>query len=115
MYFGADALERLIKRDKDIVGAPYNTKSDPPLATHKIQDKETIIEELEGDLLKCTGVATGFMLIKTEVFKKLEHPWFMFETDIGEDLYFCRKARQAGYDIWCDLSIKIGHIGETIF
>lgn len=27
----------------------------------------------------------------------------------GEDLSFCQRATQAGYDIWCDSSIKLGH------
>lgn len=32
----------------------------------------------------------------------------------SEDYFFCNKARQAGYSIWCDLPLtgRIGHIGQ---
>lgn len=32
----------------------------------------------------------------------------------SEDLFFCRRARRAGYKIWCDLSLtyEVAHLGE---
>lgn len=33
---------------------------------------------------------------------------------MGEDLSFCWRARQCGYEIWCDSEIELGHIGNTI-
>jgi hypothetical protein len=33
----------------------------------------------------------------------------------GEDMAFCYKARQLGRKIWCDSSIKIGHLGQIEF
>src|SRR3990167_457179 len=30
----------------------------------------------------------------------------------GEDMWFCRKAIKAGYDIWADSTVKVGHLGE---
>ena len=32
----------------------------------------------------------------------------------GEDVAFCWRARQCGYDIWCDSSIELGHVGNCI-
>ena len=36
---------------------------------------------------------------------------------VGEDEYFCYYAREAGYDVFCDmeLSTEIGHIGSNVF
>lgn len=34
---------------------------------------------------------------------------------MGEDLTFCFRAKQAGYKLYCDSRIKIGHIGEKIY
>lgn len=113
MFFEPDALDRLIARDKDIVGADYNKKVLPP--------EGTVIGAEEGDFVKCEGIATGFLLIKTEVFKKLKHPWFFYEADeqgnciTGDDMWFCKIAREAGYDIWCDKSIKVFHLGDFYF
>lgn len=121
MYFEADAVERLLARNKDIIGVPYNARKHPLITTIKIHAEDGIIEEYDGELLKCAAVGMGFMLIKTEVLKNMNQPWFFWETNdkgevvMGEDSWFCRKARQAGYDIWCDMSIKIGHIGDYIY
>ena len=122
MVFEADAAERLLKRDKDIIGVDCNTRKLPTVSTLKIHDENgDIINEEKDGLLKCAGVGTGFMLIKSSVFEKLSHPWFMFESDdrgevkYGEDMWFARLARKAGFEIFADLTIKVGHIGDYIY
>ena len=32
----------------------------------------------------------------------------------GEDVSFCWRARQCGYDIWCDSDIELGHVGSCV-
>ena len=32
----------------------------------------------------------------------------------GEDVSFCWRARQCGYDIWADSSIEFGHVGQCV-
>ena len=61
----------------------------------------------------------GWVLIKKGVFENLEYPWFapkmqVFESgDVqdmcGEDVSFCLDAKEAGYEIWCDPKIRVGH------
>ena len=61
----------------------------------------------------------GVMMVKREVFEKVEQPWFAIPYSttgghyIGEDVFFCRKAREAGYEILVDhaLSQEVKHIG----
>lgn len=40
----------------------------------------------------------------------------MFEPidGFGEDVAFCWRARQCGYDIWCDSDIELGHVGSFV-
>src|SRR3990167_8559146 len=40
MVFEPDALKKLIARDRDIIGAPYNMKILPPTSTVKIHDEK---------------------------------------------------------------------------
>jgi hypothetical protein len=60
------------------------------------------------------------MLTAGEVFRKRPQPWFLMPNEggtiLGEDYYFCREARRAGYSLYVDhaLSTKVGHIGERI-
>lgn len=32
----------------------------------------------------------------------------------GEDVAFCWRARQCGYEIWCDSTIEMGHVGSCV-
>ncbi len=63
------------------------------------------------DLIECDGVGGGCLLIHRRVFEAIEPPYFKCNpnTFIGEDFYFCRKARQAGFKIYLDPSILCGH------
>lgn len=122
MYFEKDALNTLLSRDKDIIGVNYHLRSLPPVTTVKInpEKQKTVMEDYPDGVIKCDAVATGFMLIKTPVFEKLAKPWYhvgQFENGEleGHDYRFCRIAREAGFDIWCDLNIKMGHIGDWIY
>lgn len=62
----------------------------------------------------------GFTLIQLDAIRSIPKPHFEFrwieesQQYLGEDLYFCLKARQYGVDIWIDhdASNKINHIGS---
>ena len=63
----------------------------------------------------------GWLLIKKGVFEseRLPYPWFapkmqVFESGevqdmCGEDVSFCLDAKEAGFEIWCDPRIRVGH------
>lgn len=106
MFFDYDAIKRLIDHNLDIVGGRYNKRVVPLVST--VPD----ITELS----KVPFVPTGFLLINMEVFTKIGAPYFSFEDGAeSEDVYFCNKAIASGYDIWCDPTIQIGHLGTATF
>lgn len=39
-------------------------------------------------------------------------PWFEFLDKKGEDLYFCEKAKAAGYTVWGNSDVKCQHLAE---
>ena len=119
MCFGSDALSILLSRGKDIIGVNYHLRQFPLVTTVKTSF-ETTMKDYPDNVIKCDAVATGFLLIKTAVFEKLTKPWFHVEANKdgtleGHDYRFCRKAREAGYDIWCDLNIVMKHIGDFLY
>jgi len=63
--------------------------------------------------LGATGM--GFMAVKAGVFESLECPWFSpihnphENTFLSEDVGFCYKVQQLGYNIWGDPTIQIKH------
>jgi GT2 family glycosyltransferase len=82
-------------------------------------DRHTAFEmRIPSTLFEAYFVGTGVCLINMDVFKKLKAPYFAFTVDKngqvanGEDGTFCDKARKAGYRVWCDPTISVGHLGE---
>lgn len=123
MVFEPEGVQQLISRDVDIVGAPFAVKflpTDPFYAVKKTTSDASIWEETEKGLFKCCGLGTAFMLIKTSVFDKVQRPWFEIQykdgvLEWGEDLWFCKKARDAGFDIFVDTKVSVGHVGDFTF
>lgn len=126
MTFPPHLPAALAKHDKDIVGATYARRCEPhdnlvtPLNRQPMQ--------IASGLVKVDSLPTGCLLIKAEVFDKLQKPYFRFvpipegETRngiegpsmIGEDVYFCESARAAGFDVWLDVDMShdVTHWGE---
>ena len=67
-------------------------------------------EEITGTLQQVDITGGGCMLIRKEVFEKISDPWFGPEFEFGTDIQICRKVREAGFSVWCDTSIHIGHV-----
>lgn len=121
MIFPDDGILALASRNKRIIGANYNLRDGSGRCTVKISDREGRLIETNSFPqypFKCYAVATGFMLIQVDVFRELPRPWFFYEYDhqlddtVGEDVYFCKKARAKGIDVWCDPTIEVKHIGD---
>jgi len=64
------------------------------------------------ELIPVDIAGTGFLLIRREVFEKVEYPWFKCyeKGQAGEDLYFCVKCKEKGIQVWVDSSVHLGHI-----
>ena len=124
MVFDDDALIQLMNHKRDIVSglavsriAPFN-----PVAKDLQENGRYVVRKglHEGRFYSDLDmVGCAFMLIKADVFKKLKKPYFAMpaykESVMGEDVYFCRAAKEAGYDVCVDSSLLVGHIGEHIY
>ena len=129
MAFPENVLERMLRHhDKGIVAGFYTLKGGnySPVAmkyapvtvsgpTHYYYDED--YEDTGNELRRENIVGMGCTLIPTEVFDAIgPKPWFQYDnTDDGfplvsEDVAFCRKAEQAGFDIWLDPTVKCGHV-----
>ncbi len=122
MTFPSTTLLRLLSHDKDIVGCNYMKRSNPqtPVAYKKIGDWDSWVSlDEQEDLVKVEGVGMGCILIKTDLFKEINKPFFEFtynkETDdwLGEDFNLFTKFKNIGKNIYIDtnLSREIGHLG----
>ena len=56
---------------------------------------------------------TGFSLIKTDVFRRLEYPYFDAMHEYNSDGYFYEKAQNAGFKVHVDCDVVLDHRGVT--
>jgi GT2 family glycosyltransferase len=123
-------FEKLLKRDLDIVGGMYLMDN----ATHYAAVKDWDVnffrrngsfqflskEDIQGQTepLEVAYTGFGFLLIKKGIFERISYPWFEPQmTDMGngifdfasEDVSFCIKARNAGFKIYVDPTVIVGH------
>ena len=126
MQFPPGTIKKLLDHDKDIVGASYNYRNEPPKPPKSTAIPEGVEGTIQPDDLpkvpfKCETLGTGLLLIKTSVLKKLKQPYFMWgfgangELRYGEDTFFCQIAKRAGFEVWADPTLEVKHIGEQLF
>jgi hypothetical protein len=135
--FDPDDVFRLLawasEPNRDIVaGVPRVRSTDPVYIAKLAYEEDNQITMNSMGLVKAERVATAFMMVKREVFTKLceLHPeWTYYDVRsertvpalfdfklteegyIGEDFLFCDRAREAGFEVWIDPTIKLGHMG----
>ena len=136
LEFSVEAIHRLIKHDLPIVGGTYYQKRHD----RRIPILNAIAGEApdENGMMRVRHVGTGMMLIAREVFEAVKplvpvyhtsddekhqrHQWDFFRVgahDDGkyesEDWAFCRLAREAGFDVWCDTRVTASHHGLGVY
>ena len=130
-------LGRLRNYDKGLIGGVYLKKKLPyqPVCNHKLA-----VEEKTG-LAIMREIGTGFMMIRKDVLKAIQEKWpehsytpYSHERasenyydwfrvgkcpDTGyylsEDYYFCKLARECGYDVFMDEGILVEHSGKMLY
>jgi glycosyltransferase involved in cell wall biosynthesis len=118
MQFPPSALAQLLQHDVDIVGADYRYRG-TPFKRMGGYDKATMPQSDTG-LVEREFLGLGLFLVKAPVFAKVGQPWFARIYDnpnpdeiMTEDLWFCGRARAAGYTVWCDMDLTkdVSHLG----
>ena len=132
MVFKPEDFFKLIDHDKDVVSGIYKMSDDVNYATVETMDEEFFeqwmyypfmqdkdIETKKGKLFKVDYTGMGFMLIKYGVYEKMKYPWFYprkkawkkygWEEFVWDDVENCLRIKEAGYDVWVDPNLRIGH------
>ena len=135
--FEPDAITRLMAwgsdKEKGIVAAVPRVRDVNKTYIADLDHDEDGQLTMNGmGLVRAQRVATAFMWVQRGVFEKLvaENPdWTYFdkragkdlsavfdfkvtrEGYIGEDFLFCDRVREAGYEVWIDPTITLGHMG----
>jgi len=131
MVFSPDLLQRMMKVSKEndidfLTGLCFRRK--PPYTPCLFDKLErlkngagasyTAIVSVPDGRFKVGGCGFAGVLMTTDVILSVSAKFSgrMFDPmpGFGEDVAFCWRARQCGYDIWCDSEIELGHVGNCI-
>jgi GT2 family glycosyltransferase len=129
IIFKPGALNRLLEHDKDIVSGRYDLVmetsnwdwytracafkwADPAM----LRGLVPLDPKVRTGLDKVGACGAGFILIKRHVFEEMvDGPiaegnwWGEWNSEMGEDVSFCKRATEAGFDIWFDWDLKVLH------
>lgn len=126
MIFPPDTLQKMLRHmedGKDIVTGLYFRRRAPftPVLFSKLDLEHGTWEGCDDyptdGLFEVDGCGFGCVMVRKTVFMDMYlnyQTWFNPEYGCGEDLAFCRRAKQLGYKIWVDPSIQCGHVGQVI-
>jgi len=108
----------LVYLDKDIIGVPYPQWNEGDIywvVMDKVEDGYKAIPIKErGGLKKVDALGTGCILIARRVLEEIKAPFMRKWSDeglaeIGLDFYFCDKAREKGFEVWCHWNYPCEH------
>ena len=118
--FPPTLLTRLLSHGQPVVASLYLRRAAPfhPIAYGARDETGAYLPvDLTGcgpaELVPVVGAGTGGMLIRSEVFRALEDPWFVHTTEKSEDLSFCEKALEVGFPLFVDTGARLGHIAPA--
>lgn len=124
MIIPQDAMTKLMKHmedGKDIVSGLYFRRRAPftPVLYSRIERgfHEDLKEYPEDATFEVAGCGFGCVMTRVDAMQDAllnSHDLFTPFEGYGEDLSFCLRAKDNGYKIWCDSTIKCGHIGQVV-
>lgn len=63
-------------------------------------------------LVECRMAGSGGMLVRRNVLEAIEDPWFEYGPHGAPDFVFAQKILDAGFEIFADMEVHMGHIGS---
>lgn len=129
MVFGPTLLQRMLKvcteNEIDFLTAVCFRRKPPytPCLFDRLEKVDkgasyTALLSVPDGRFKVGGCGFAGVMLSTDVLLSVAAKFNgrMFDPidGMGEDVSFCWRARQCGYDIWCDSDIELGHVGDCI-
>lgn len=122
MIFSPDILDDLRFCGKDFVTGLACSRRPPFVLcvfNHVSDEKGCIaykLADVPEEAFEIQGCGFACVLISTEILKAVMTRYktcFLPMKIYGEDLAFCVRARELGFRIWCEPTVRLGHIGHN--
>lgn len=119
-----DAALRLLEDDERVIGGLYRKRGFPyePVVCSFDEEADMFKSfsafDPEG-VTEVGGMGHGCLLVETSVYREMaayfeDDRWYVFDPDLGEDLYFCKRLRALGVSVWLDARVRCSHEMTTV-
>lgn len=118
---GADMVTGLyVKRHQPVVPVIYDELEEPTLSPDNKVTKHIheFIDFPRDAIFPVRGCGFGCVMTSVKLLKEVwdkfgpafhPYPW------AGEDISFCHRVNLLGKSIWCDSTVKCGHVGTYVY
>lgn len=120
MVFSEDLFSDLWDARKDFVTGIAHARREP-FQSCIFTELYPCISRWQGEypknLFKIEGCGMACVLMNVDVVRDVweHHSTAFFPTrDLGEDLAFCKRAKDLGHEIWAEPMVKLGHVGHMV-
>lgn len=125
--------QRLMGHNQKLIGACYFGRRSvaPPMFNEGMRDHEAInaARRYNDEVRETHWVGTGCLLIHRDVFLDIQKKfpalgpnadsqfwnYFLPEKNMGEDVAFCKRAKEAGHQPFVDFGIPVLHVGYCAY
>ncbi len=119
MVFGKNVYSDLAMSGKDMVCGLFISRHHPYVScVFSNLDPVERITEIPEELFRVKACGFGLVLMKTAVLESVMNNnggrCFLPDRKLGEDCAFCKRAEGCGYEIWCEPSARVGHVGSMV-
>lgn len=119
-----DDFLKLYNSDKDIISGAYLLATGEVTAYKKLLGNPYHVDEVltMNEPVTIASCGFGFLAIKQGIFEKMSRPWFQSVVTsgewndkeytfpiMGEDISWCKRATDLGYEIWFDPTVRVQH------
>ena len=119
MTFDENILDDLLFCGKDMVCGAFVSRRPPygPCVYSDISDPANMIkvEDFGTEPFRVDGCGFAAVLTTTSILKAVTDrfgPCFRPTDKYGEDMAFCDRVKQLGREIWCEPTVRPGHIAH---
>lgn len=118
MIFTEDIIDDLFDTEKDFVCGVFHARRpgfQSCIFKSLTPPERYTCREYPLNTFKIEGCGMAATLIKTEILKAVRDEFgtcFTPAYNLGEDLAFCKRALMKGFEIWCEPTVRVGHIGH---
>jgi len=127
IFWETEQFIKLYESDLDVISGAYLQSNGIDTVVYDNKQHLMNYEEFlnKMDIFEAGGIGLGFTCIKSGVFEKIQRPWFEHKNTVvpigsnefgvelmSEDISFIQKVREAGFKLYVDPSVRVGHVKQ---